>query len=166
MDSKGEVNTAGLILLFVGIIVGLVLIQAVGPFIGQTTGTQSLVNHTFTAPAVGSKGDLIGQELLSTPIVYNSSNVTDVVSATNYTIAETISSVDGLKRISYTSLTGSKYASKNVNITYDYGMEGYADDAGARSVIGLILIVAALGLVAFILYYIFKDSNILDHLGI
>ena len=156
MHKKAQMMGIGIFLsVFVGVIVALALYGPSVGFIGAATTTVTTVNHSITAPAAGVTVDLVGQELESVPVVINNSNF--VVPASNYTIAETVSSVDGLKRISYTSHVG-PYASKVVNITYVYGPEGYIDGAGSRSVAGLIAIFAALAIAVFTLSPVLKEK--------
>lgn len=153
MNNKAEVGMGMLLTVFVGIVVSLVLLQAAAVFQGQAVNTVSLVNKTYTAPAVNSTIDLMGQELLTTPIVTNASGnaTTGVITTGNYTIAEGVSSTDGLKRIRYTTKDTSTFASKSVNISYDYGAEGYIDDAGGRTMATLIILLAALAIAVFAL---------------
>lgn len=146
MERKGQITVGAILVGFIGILVGLILMQGAFPFIGAATNTYSLSNRTFTAPASGSTIDLVGQELLSTPTVTNRTNGV-VVPASNYTISERISPVDGLKRIYYQS-NGGQFNSVAVNVSYDYGQEGYIDDAGSRAVTGLIPIMMALAVIA------------------
>lgn len=136
MKRKGQLGIGVFLMAFIAIIAGLALFQGLGPFIGQTTGSVDMRNRTFTMPAVGSTTDLVGQELLGTPIVINASTGL-VVPSTNYTIAEGLSSVDGLKRIRLTSLGGWSN-DDNINVSYLYGAEGYIDSGGGRSIALLI----------------------------
>lgn len=156
MDRKGEINTAVVLTGFIGILVALILLQGIYPYIGTATNTVTMVNQTFTTPAAGSTVDLVGQEILSTPIVINRSSGT-VVPSTNYTIGERVSPVDGLKRVYYKS-EGGVFNSVGVNISYTYGPEGYIEDASGRSVAGLIAIMAALAVVVFTIGMVLKEK--------
>ena len=147
MDKNGQI-TLGLILTgFIGILVGLILMQGTFPFIGAATNSYTLTNSTFTGGGGGVTTDLVGQELLSTPIVSNQTGQ-QVVGSGNYTIAERVSTVDGLKRIAYTPTSNGNWNTTAVNISYNYGQEGYIDDAGGRGVTNLIPIVMAIALIA------------------
>lgn len=146
-ERKGQLTVGMILVGFIGILVSLILYQGTVPFIGQTTLTSSSINRTYTMPNNAVKIDLIGQELLSTPIVTNSTSGA-VVPTTNYTIAERVSTVDGLKRIALTGANG-LYNGRSVNVSYDYGAEGYIDDAAGRSVTGLIAIMSVLAIVIF-----------------
>lgn len=155
-NKKGEMNVAAILMTFIAIIVGLILLQGSYPYIGASTNTYNLVNQTFTAPASGASIDLVGQELLGTPVVINRTTGS-VVPATNYTIGERISPTDGIKRIYYQS-NGGNFNSVGVNISYPYGQEGYIEDAGGRGVTNLIPIMGALALIMAALALVFKEK--------
>lgn len=133
-----------LIVIFITAIVALTLFVSIAQTVGHSTNNQSLVNYTFTTPAINGTIDLVGQELFSTPIVINSSSNKSVVAA-NYSVYEGIGS-DGVKGIIYKSLDGSTYTNVPVKITYSYGDDGYIDDSGGRSVAALIVILSALAI--------------------
>lgn len=153
MARKGQLTTTMILVGFIGIIVALVLLQGTFSYIGAATNSYALVNRTFTTGNAGTTIDLIGQELFDTPVISNrTGNGTTllVVANGNFTIAEGISSVDGLKRIRLTTTTAgglSGYNASVVNISYNYGQEGYIDDAGGRGVANMIPIMAALAIV-------------------
>lgn len=155
-NRKGEINVGLVLMTFISIIVGLILMSGSFDFIGQTTNTFTLRNYTFTFPAAGSTVDLYGQELINTPGIINRSNGA-VVPASNYTIAEGISSVDGLKRIRLTANAG-YFNNVVTNASYDYGHVGYIDDAGGRSVASLIPIFAAIALLVTALAMVVKEK--------
>lgn len=159
MNKQGEIGNAVIITIFIGVVIGLILLQGSAVGIGQSTTTQNM-NRTFTAPAVNGTIDLQGQELITTPFVtwnHTCSNETATVGSGNYTIAEGISSVDGLKRIRLSVTDNAALsecgtiASKDWTISYTFGPEGYADNSGARSVIGLILIFTSLAIAVIVL---------------
>lgn len=160
MNEKGETGIGTFLGIFIGVIVALVLFQATAVFTGQTINTYALTNRTFTAPAVNSTIDLVGQELLTPAIVANSSNASaPVISGTNFTVAEGVSTVDGLKRIRLTTNdAGAANAGKPVNVSYNYGGEGYIDDAAGRSITGIILLLAALAIGVFVISRIYDNG--------
>ena len=147
MNKKGqtEINIGGLLVAFVGIIVGLALFLAVAQTIGPVTSTttyNSSVNGAYTSAVSGSKIDLIGQELISVTLVQNA---TDVLPATNYTTGEHVSTSTGVKSI-YFQTDDAEIESATFNITYVYGADGYLDNSGARSIALIIPIFAALAI--------------------
>lgn len=164
MNKKGqELNIGGLIMVAIAVIVGAILFTAVAGFIGQTTTTGS-ENNTYTPAADGSSIDLLGQELLSTPIVINQSSG-NVSCADNYTIAEGVSPRTGTKRIIMTTPTGNDESLCTVlNISYDYAPEGYIDDSAGRAVAPLILIFMALAIAITALVPTLR-SKLLDEMG-
>lgn len=146
MDKKAQ--TMGIVLwVFIGVIVAITLFQAVADQVAMTAIKVTVANKTYTAPAAGGFIDLVGQELLNTPVVTNATGNLDAtnltVPTTNYSIYEGVSTSTGVKTIQYKSLVG-PYAGKNVNISYQYGYDGYVEDSGAVAIIGLITIFAAL----------------------
>ena len=160
MKKKGEMQVGIMIMTFLSILVGLILLTGSYDFIGQSTNTYTLANYSFTFPSNGNTVDLYGQELINTAGIINRSNGV-IVPSTNYTIAEGVSSVDGLKRIRLTGKSG-PYAGVIVNASYDYGHVGYIDDAGGRAVTGLIPIFGAIALVATALLGLAWKKGLLD----
>lgn len=152
-NKKGQVTTGLILMTFLSVIVGLVLLTGSFDYVGQATNTFTLSNYTFTFPAAGSTVDLYGQELINTAGIINRSNGA-VIPASNYTIAEGISTVDGLKRIRLTANAG-YFNGALANASYDYGHVGYIDNAGGRSIADLIPIFGAIAILvaALILAY-------------
>jgi hypothetical protein len=161
MNKKGQdsLSYMGVIIgIFVTIIVVLALFQSSAQNMSAAVNTLVLDNKSYTAPASEVTIDLLGQELLSTPVVINGTSEA-AVPTTNYTIAEGISTTTGLKVIQYTS-HAIGYAGEPVNITYTYGADGYIEDSGARSVAGIILIFAALAVAIVALVPTLRNSLI------
>jgi len=148
MNKKGQIGVGVLIVVFVGAIVALTLYLATEQEIGKVSVEFEAVNTSYTAPAAGSSIDLEGQELLSTPVVINCTDEV-VLNSGNYTITEAVGD-SGVKSIVYTTSTGSLSASECVNVSYEYGPDGYLDGSN-RTIADLIPIVAALALIVFVL---------------
>ncbi len=148
MNNKGESQgmIGGFIIAFVGIVVAIALFQAIAQDVGVVQNTQTQgADYQVTLPANGESIDLVGQEILSTPAVTAVGNGT--VLAANYTISEIVSTSTGVKTISYQVDTVT-FENQLVNISYDYGGDGYIEDGGSRSIAGLITIFAALAILA------------------
>ena len=153
----GEINYAGIIVISaICIIIGASLLPTIGNYTGQMLNSDTLSNGLFTAPALGSSIDLKGQELLSVPVVTNRSDGI-VITSGNYTIAEAVSPTTGNKVIRYTTLSNN-FSSKNINISYTYGAEGYVEDAGSRAMIPLIIVFFALLIMTVALVPIFRQG--------
>ena len=139
--------------LFIGvamaIIVGLILFQAVASNVEKgtqaVTGVSTATNVSYTGIA-GTPVELVGQELVSTGLVVNSTGG-EVIPASNYTIAECVRDSDNLKGICYTAVADT--VSDDVNISYTYYPNGYIDNAGSRSIAGIIILLTAVG-IAFV----------------
>jgi len=153
-NKKGQIGVV--ITVAIGVIVCLILFSAIAGNVQQSTqsnGAKTSVNTTVAAAKLGTMTELAGQELVSVTTVLNVSGGT--VEATNYTIAECIRMSDNLKGICYTSLgtsiIGTANASGTVYITYVAYTNGYIDDAGARSIAGIIILLAAIGIALVVL---------------
>ena len=149
MNRKAQLNLGMILSVFIGVLVGAVLMTSVASFVGTATGTghqnDTLDGTSTTAPASGAVIDLPGQELLSTAIVVNATSGA-AVPATNYTIDEGLSATTGLKTIRYTTTTNGNFASEAVNISYTFGPDGYIDNSGGRAIASLIVLFMALGI--------------------
>lgn len=161
MDRKGELNVGVLLTVFAGVIVALALYQSTVGYYGTTSTTYAYNTSSGSAslvvPAASACTDLTGQELINTPQVINHSEQA-AVPATNYTIAEAVSTVDGLKRIRYCSAGQTTFAGETVNISYVYGPEGYIAESSSRSITALIAIFAALAIGIFVLVPVLKEK--------
>lgn len=160
MNRKAQVGVGTLIMVFVAVFVGLILFEAIADQAAVTSLTKTyndtLDQSTTTVPAEGTAIDLTGQSLLSTPIVIFA-NGTGAVPTGNYTITEGVSTSTGLKTIQYIAETDD-IPDQEINISYDYGVQGYVDDAGARAIIPLIAIFFALAILVVVLYPIMKEK--------
>jgi hypothetical protein len=154
MNSKGQYNVVGMMIVAaVTIIVGLVLLQATYPFIGETTITSSVRNDTISAPtAIGGLIYLRGQAVQGNIFVANATGG-ETVASTNYTITNYVVKDGALTVVYNASGTGTKYVGSTVrlNVTYTYEPFGYAQDGATRSIIPLIAVFGALALVVALL---------------
>ena len=159
-NRKGEITTGVMIITFLAVIVGLILLSASTPFIGQATGTGiTFVKNVSITPAtgVGSIVILTGGSLSGTPQVNNHSGAALPINIANYSIGTCVRSTDGLKGICYTRLKADA-AITTVNVSYTYYPDGYAEDGATRSIISLITIFACLAVAIFVLVPIIKDK--------
>lgn len=156
MNKKGQIGT--IIAVAIALIVGLILFQAAATNVekGTRTNTGNLsvrMTTQLTAPAVGTVVELTGQELTNTPTVRNSTGGTTIGTA-NYTIYECARPSDGLKGLCYRSLvdpTADVNYGPTVNYSYGYYPDGYIEDAGARSIAGIIILLTAIGVAIVVL---------------
>lgn len=155
MNKKGEIGGVGWVLVVaIAMIMGLVLFQQIATQVeaGTQTNTGASVtkNYSATAGPVGTITELPGQELVGTPVVYNGSGKVNI--AANWTAYECVRTSDNLKGICYKATgngnldDGHGASNGSVKITYSYYPAGYIDDAGARAITGIIIILAAIGI--------------------
>ena len=149
MNKKGQLGIGLIIVVAIAIIIGLIMFQAIASNVDQGTraasGVVTVVNGTYTG-VLNTPVELAGQELVTLTSVNNASTGA-AVAAANYTVAECIRASDNLKGICYTAVgVGSPAATGAIKISYTYYPNGYIDDAGARSLTGIIVLLTAIGI--------------------
>lgn len=142
MDKKGQIGIGAIMVVFIGVIVGVILFQLVSQEIGGATSTHTESVTAFTAPTTTQT--LTGQDLLSTAVVVNQSG--GINCANNYTISEGVSETTGTKRVLMSVGAGDKSLCTALNYSYTYGPEGYISSGAGRSIALLIPIFAALAI--------------------
>jgi len=149
------------IVLLTVVVLGITLMLDVAQTIGEVTDSQT-ANTTLTTPLNGVSVDLVGQELLTTPVVRYVNDSTVIVAA-NWTIDETVSTTTGVKTIQYTT-DNDQTQNAAVYIQYDYGADGYMSGASA-AIAGLIAIFFALAIAVLALEPTLRQG-LLDKMGI
>jgi len=154
MNKKGQMGMGSIILLFIGVIVAFALLPSIANGVDTMVSTRNAVNSSVTLSTVGVAVDMTGMELIGDATVLNAT--TGETLASNVTVAEGLS--DGQKTIQITlggdgTIEGHNYTDNAVFVTYEYGADGYADDAGTRGIANTIVIFSALGLLGFVVYY-------------
>lgn len=167
--AQGQVSYVAISIgIFIAIIMGLVLFQASASNIGQsiTSGEYNgtAVGTVYDLTAAGTETVLTGQELLSTPLVINRTGAA-IDCSTNVTIAEGVDSISGVKRVIMTTVAvydaDDRGFCREVNVSYDYGPEGYIDSSGGRSIASLILIFFAVAIgIGAPIYLIFRHKGL------
>ena len=161
---KEELGLGMIMTIFITVVVGTVLLIAVaqsagvvsqeGYSNGTTTGGQQIVPGVL-----GTVTCLTGQEILgATPTV---ANATAAYLAPNYTISEGLCPTTGVKSVLYTQ-DSNNGTTLTYNVTYSYGVDGYADNSGARGITTLIVIFMALAIAIVVLVPVLK-SGVLEY---
>lgn len=149
MNKKG--TSIGLIVIsFVGIIVALALLVPIADTTGdmRNTRTATLANYTTSATGNGTV-TLIGREIIGSIIVVNASDNSEVWTS-NFSIVST--NAAGSLAILLETSDDAVTAGQNdelVSVTYSFKPQGYSDSSGSRSMIGLVIVFAALTIMAF-----------------
>lgn len=158
-----ELNFAGIIVLTaIAVIIGLSLLGTVATDTGKMLNTETLVNGSYAIGSViGGITWIQGQELLSTPVVYNATDGT-VINSGNWTITEGVNPTTGNKQIKYTKLSNN--FNGTVKLNYNYGHEGYVEDVGSRATVPLIILFFALLIMVIALVPVLR-SGLLEAVG-
>ncbi len=152
---KGD--TAAVIGAFIGIIIAIVFLASIATSIVGQTNTITTINETVTAPAVNASLALTGRDYVGSGVVHNATNGT-LIPTVNFTFSDGL--VNGAKTVLITTLDGaSGYAGESINVSYEYGAEGYLADSGSRSIALLIIIFGALAAVIFTLVMFWKSES-------
>ena len=159
-SKKAELGVGVIVVAAIAIIVGLILFQAAASNVEQATqtvtGVSTLSQGQYTG-VLNTPVELVGQELISVIAVTNRSSGA-AIAAANYTIYECVRNSDNLKGICYKALgAGLPSASAPVNISYTYYPNGYIDDAGSRSIAGIIILLAAIAIALVLIPYLRYD---------
>lgn len=154
---KGDGKAIFMVL--IGALIATVFLMTIADENVAQTSNFNANNTTVTAPTVNSSTDLTGRELVGTGEVVNSSG-TDVVGL-GVLLRTGTSSTSGLRTVQiFTNDTGSHSAGDTVNVTYIYRPDGYHNDAGTRSIVLLITLIAALAIVVFVIVVFAKHGSL------
>jgi len=163
MNKQGQIGIGSILLVFIGVIVGVIIFQAIAQQVGTTTNTVTVANDTLGVADNDTAVYLTDYRALSSVVVWNESDV--IVPSTNYTVTNNV--ID--------PTTGGLSVKVQPNSGYDHGYTGwtwtisgtaqpptYIANSGARSMAGLITIFFAL-LVATIALYPVYQSKVLGN---
>ena len=146
MNKKGEVGIGMIVISFVGIIVALALLNPIVDTTGDMTTTREIINLSITTAAVNGTVTLPGRENITVITVQNESeDFTD-----NFAVV-TRNSGGGLAILLKTldSAADANIDEGLVNVSYELKPQGYSDSSGARGIINIVLIFAAIAIMAF-----------------
>ena len=155
-----DIKKIGIIVsLFVAIIVGVVLLQSSAQNVGDAVNTVTIANQSLTSNIVnGTPQYLTNIKSISNVVVYNETG--GIVGAGNYTITNNVI-YNGQEAVSIVGDTTAAYKSK-WKISGTAQPLGYIADSGGRSVASLVVILAALAIVAVVLYPSIKEFGVFD----
>ena len=178
MNRKAQIGINGFLIAFIVALVGLVLFVTVAQTTGTSTTTVTLgptvSNNTILAAdvpdAIDTRIDLIGQDLFGTATVVNATGGQTAL-AGNYTVGEHVSTTTGVKSV-YFELDTVQFSGANLtasgrtglNITYQYGPDGYINSSGGRAMASLIVLFFAIA-IAFVVLSPTLQSKALDAIG-
>ena len=157
-NKKGQGNIALIIMVAIACIVGLIIIQLSAQYVGDSTTIHTWTEKTITLGS-GTYTDIAGaQTLIGTYTLKNATNSTwlgSTINEANLSVVERVGD-DGQKTLAI-QIKDTRWASTNINISGDYGSDGYVESSGGRSVALVIVIFAALGVVVFALIPAARD---------
>ena len=167
MNNKGQTMSIGAIVsVIMGIIVCSILIIAIAQGTDKVVNSRTTTNGTYAAPATNGYFVLTGQDLLSTPVIFNASGIAGYPDSGNQTANSSVFTCD-----SNVSATGTAqiYCKNNgyptwgagntqLYVTYTWGEDGYAKDSAARTMLTLVILLSAVAL----LVWVANETGLLD----
>lgn len=164
MDSK-EFGIGALVMTFVAIIVALSLLSGSGGIasnVASATNVQHWDNKTVTLGAVGVGVELPAKVLIGTLQCGNFTLGDTDCLAGNYSTYTGVGAA-GTKNV-FIKAVSAGYAAQKVNLTGDYGGQGYAEEESTRSLAPIIIILAVLAIAVIVLIPIVKGplSELVD----
>jgi hypothetical protein len=161
MNNKGQIGVGAIVVIAIGVIVALILFQASAQNVGGTTTLSYKGNQTVTTGANGSTIYLLGQGMDGTNYYLRNSTNDYVVNNANFTFYKCVNPANGQVDNCMTTNTNTNpeyMAYAKLNVSYSYEPDGYIPESGSRSIAGLIVLLAAIGVAVFVLSGIKKPD--------
>jgi len=159
-DKKAQISIATIMYIFIGVLVGLILLQAVAQSIGTTTNTIEVANESYTASVSGGSFYITNYRALSDVVIWNST--TQLIPSTNYTVNNNVV-YNGALAVNV-SVDDALYESGAWKVSATAQPITYIANSGGRSMVQLITIFFALSIVGIALYPILS-SKLLESMG-
>lgn len=155
MNKKGSaLNVGAFILLFVGIIVAIPLLQTSAQNIGEVTNTITYVNQSVAIPAALNTNVELNGKAVSSVVLTNASGY--VISSGNYTI--TNNNVVNGQLVPYVTFTVAGFNGTTIRANYVSEPDTYASESSSRSIAGIIVLLGALAIAAFVIAKVYEDG--------
>lgn len=156
MNSRGQIGIGMIVTLAMALIVGVILLQSSAQQVGSVTNTVSVLNESIGTATNGTAIYLTNYRAITSPILFNGSNGA-VIASGNYTITNNVV-YNGALAVQITPDADYGYYGYSWNISGTGQPLTYSNDAGARSMSSLIVIMAALALVIIAVGYAVKKE--------
>ena len=149
-NKKGAVGLGIFVVTFMGIIVALALFNPIADTTGDMTNirTITLENYT-TAATVNDSITLPGREIVGSIVVVNASDNSDVWTSNFSLLSTTATGALGIRLKTSDDAGEAGQNGSLASVTYELKPQGYSDGSGARGIINIVLIFAAITIMAF-----------------
>jgi hypothetical protein len=149
-NKKGAIGVGMFVVVFMGIIVALAMFGPIADTTGDMTNirTVTLANYT-TSATINDSITLPGREATTVITVVNATNPSDDWTANFDLVETTATGALGIRLKTTDAADAAGQGGELASVTYSYKPQGYNDSSGARGIVGIILIFAALTIMAF-----------------
>lgn len=163
MNKKGQVGVELMIYVFIAVIVGVILFQAIAQQVGETVNTITLTNQSIGTQTNGTPYYFTDYRSLSDVVIYgNATGTSALLTSSNYTITNNVVYNGALAVKLEPSST--EYTGTSWNISATAQPLTYIDDSGGRAMSNLIPIMFALAVMAIALGAVYR-KELMDMFG-
>lgn len=153
-------DLGAVLLIFMGAILGIVLLGSLADSENKATSTITITNDTVTLPSsVGGTSELTGRDHISTTAIVNSTG-SDI--SGNVTISDGLGS-DGTKTVILTldglTIDSIEINGTSANVSYVANPDGYVSGAGG-TFLTLVILFGALGVLVFVIVILLKRGSL------
>ena len=162
MNKSGQMSLGNIMFVFIAVIVGVILFQAIAQQVGTTTNTITVSNESLSTVVNNTPQYLTNYKAISDVTMWNATGDT-IVKSGNYTITNNFVR-NGALTVKITPTYSSADLANAWKISGTAQPLTYISNSGARSMAGLITIFFALLVAAIALYPVYQNK-ILDIIG-
>lgn len=149
MNKKGELGFGLILTVFIGILVGVIIFQAVAQNVGDATNTFDVANVSVSSTNGTTLANIVqftNARQVSSVVVYNGSDDL-IIGSGNYTIYNNqVINGELVSGINVSSDSAGGLQTQAWNVSYTAQPQGYIDDSGGRAVAAIIVLLTALGI--------------------
>jgi len=153
MDKKGQIGLGLILVVFMTILVGVILFQAIAQEVGGATSTTTVVETSLGTATNGTAIYLTDYRALSDVVIINGTTAGGVVGSGNYTVTNNVvDPTTGGLAVSILPAASEGYYSQTWYLNATAQPTTYIAESGGRAVAGLIVIFFALAIAVVALY--------------
>lgn len=157
------------VILVIAILVGITFLVATADTATSQTTLNTAKNVTVTFPTnttyITLSGKAVSPSDSSANVVATNATGGEIIATGNYTLSNYYNNNGALEARLYgrPTIANSLYAGKSVNLTYTYESTNYVGDNTSRTLITLIVLFGAIGILAVVIVYLWRSDD-LQHL--
>jgi len=148
MNKKGELGFGLILVVFIGILVGVILLQTIAQNVGDATNTFDVANVSVSSTNGTTLANIVqftNARTVTDVVVYNGSDDL-IIGSGNYTIYnEQVINGELVSGINVSADAAGGIQNQAWNVSYTAQPKGYINDGGGRAIAAIIVLLTALG---------------------